>query len=137
MGADWAYSIVYFLGGEYTRTSELRDAGHRGGADRPGRAAVGYSGSGVAAGGLVCGHPVGKLVTGVVFVENFLVALFGSALTAIRRNGETVSGAIYSSRWHGGDGDHHDARVVRVPGLPFVSRAETVRHWKSWGAVRC
>jgi hypothetical protein len=136
MGADWLYSIVFLLGGEYAArilnfamflvTVALLYRGTR-------RWVTPAAGFLLAAS--FAATPVVQFVTGALFVENFLAALVLGLLTALWHFGETgdrrflylatvLGGAAMSTKY--------GALVFLVLALPFFI-AEIARHWKSLG----
>ncbi len=136
MGADFAYSIVYLLGGEYAArlldfsmllavVALLYSAVRRWLA--PGAACL------VAAS--FAATPMVQLVTGSLFVENVLAALLVGMMAAIWRFGETAGRRyFFAAMVLGGT-----ALSVKFGALAFVAVAvplafvEARRHWKALG----
>jgi len=139
-GADWAYSIVYLLGGESaTRLLNLAmllallcllyTAVRRWVTRATALLLV----------ALFATSPLVQLVTGSLFVENLLAAMLLGMLTAVWRLGETgdrkflYAGAVLAGT----------ALTVKLSALPFLVLAipfaalEARRHWKRTGAVQC
>jgi len=140
MGADWAYSIVYLLGGEFA-THLLNFAfllallGLLYAAVRPWvpRATA------LLLVALFAASPMVQLVTGSLFVENLLAALLLAMLTAVWRFGETGERKfLYAAAMLAGA-----ALNTKLAAFPFVLLAipfaswEARRHWKGLGAARC
>jgi len=136
MGADWAYSIVYLLGGEYAARMlnfamllmglALVYAAVR----RWVSPAVGFL---LAAS--FAATPVVQLVTGSLFVENFLAAIVLGFMTAIWLFGETGEKRfLLLAAFLGGTAvaTKYGALVFVVLAIPFAI-AEIGRHWKSLG----
>ena len=136
MGADWAYSIVYLLGGEYAAhllnfamLAILAGLIYQGARRWVTPAAAWLLAASFAA------TPVVQLVTGSLFVENFLAALILGVLTAIWRFGDTgerrylflamaLAGTAITTKL--------GSIAFLVFALPFLA-AETARHWKKLG----
>ncbi len=136
MGADFAYSIVYLLGGEYAArlldfsmllavVALLYTAVRRWLA--PGAACL------VAAS--FAATPMVQLVTGSLFVENVLAALLVGMMAAIWRFGETAGRRYFFAAMALGG----TALSVKFGALAFVAVAlplafvEARRHWKALG----
>lgn len=136
MGADWLYSIVFLLGGEYaSRILNLIMF--------LGIVALLYSGmrrwiSPAAAFLLAASFaatPVVQFVTGALFVENFLVALIVGVMTAYWRFAETgAKRYLYLAMALGGTAiaTKYGALLFVLLAMPFLIR-EIVRHWKALG----
>jgi glycosyltransferase involved in cell wall biosynthesis len=140
MGADWAYSIVYLLGGEFA--TRLLNFG----------ALLALLGLLYAAGrrwvpraealllvALFAASPLVQLVTGSLFVENLLAAMLVGMLAAVWRFGETGERKfLHAAAVLGGA-----ALTIKLAALPFVLLAlpfaalEAHRHWKPAGGARC
>ena len=136
MGADWAYSIVYLLGGEFA-THLLNFAmllallGLLYGAVRrwvPRATALLLL-------ALFAASPVVQLVTGSLFVENLLAAMLLGMLTAVWRFGDTGERKyLYAAALLAGV-----AITTKLAALPFVLLAfpfaalEARRHWNRLG----
>jgi len=140
MGADWAYSVVYLLGGEMAArllnfgmllviSALLYAAARR------------WVSSGVALAlvALFAASPLVQLVTGSLFVENLLTAMLLGMLTAVWRFGETGERRyLYGGAFLAGI-----ALTTKLAALPFVALAipfaaiEARRHWKQVGAAAC
>ena len=136
MGGDWSYTIVYLLGGEYAArilnysmlliAVALVYAGVR----RWVSPALGFL---LAAS--FAASPLVQLVTGSLFVENFLAAMILGMLTAVWLFGDTgdrrflflaafLAGTAAASKY--------GSLVFVAAALPFAV-AEAARHWKSLG----
>ncbi len=136
MGADWAYSIVYLLGGEYAAhllnfamlaiVAGLIYQGARRWVT-PGAAWL-LAASFVAT-------PVVQLVTGSLFVENFLAAMILGALTAVWLFGETaerrylflavvLSGTAVATKL---------GSIAFLIFVLFFAGLEIKRHWRKLG----
>ena len=136
MGADFAYSIVYVLGGEYAArlldfsmllavTALLYSAVRRW--LSPGAACL------VAAS--FAATPIVQLVTGSLFVENVLAALIVGTMAAVWRFGETADRRyFFAAMMLAGT-----AMSVKFGAMAFTAVAvplaflEARRHWKSLG----
>ncbi|MDR3700177.1 MAG: bifunctional glycosyltransferase family 2/GtrA family protein [Candidatus Sulfopaludibacter sp.] len=140
MGADWAYSIVYLMGGELAArllnfAMLLALAGLLYAAVRrwlPRAAALLLV-------ALFAASPLVQLVTGSLFVENLLAALLLAMLTAVWRFGDTGNRKfLYAAALLGGA-----ALTTKLAALPFVVLAmpfaalEVRRHWKRVGPAPC
>jgi len=136
MGADWAYSIVYLLGGEYAArilnfAMLLIVLALLLGATRrwisPSAAfliAASFAGTALA-----------QLVTGSLFVENFLAAMVLGLVVAIWRFGESAQKRfLYLAMFLGGT-----AMSIKFGALAYVAVAlpfaigEMAAHWKLLG----
>jgi glycosyltransferase involved in cell wall biosynthesis len=140
MGADWAYSIVYLLGGEFA-THLLNFAmllallGLLYAAVRrlvPRATALLLV-------ALFAASPLVQLVTGSLFVENLLAAMLLGMLTAVWRFGETGERKfLFAAAVLGGV-----ALTTKLAALPFLVLAlpfaawDSRRHWKRIGATTC
>jgi len=136
MGGDWAYSILYLLGGEYAPkifnfamllavVTLLYTTSRRW---------VSPAASFLLAASFAA-TPVVQFVTGSLFVENFLVAMVFGLIAAIWRFGETGERRLlYLATALGGAAvtTKYGALVFLGLALPFLIR-EIVRHWKSLG----
>jgi hypothetical protein len=136
MGADFAYSIVYLLGGEYAAhllnyalllllEALLYYAMRR----CAGRAAAFLLLA------LFASTPMVQLVTGSLFVENFMAAMVVGLMAALWRFGETGEKRyLYLAAVLGGT-----SMTAKFGALAFVALAvpflamEAWRHWKSLG----
>jgi glycosyltransferase involved in cell wall biosynthesis len=140
MGADWAYSIVYLMGGELAPrllnfVMLLAVAGLLYTAVRrwlPRAAALLLV-------SLFAASPLVQLVTGSLFVENLLAALLLGMLTAVWRFGDTGNRRfLYAAALLAGA-----ALTTKLAALPFVALAlpfaalEARRHWKRVGPAPC
>jgi len=136
MGGDWTYSIVYLLGGEYAArmlnfcwlvalVALVYFAARR------------WVSDGVAflLAASFAATPIVQLVTGSLFVENFLAALVLAYMAAIWLFGDTgerrfliaaavLGGAALTTKY--------GALVFVILGLPFAI-GEMARRWKSLG----
>jgi hypothetical protein len=137
MGADWCYTIVYLLGGEFA--ARLLDFAmlllvvaliYRA-ARRFVSPAIAFV---IAA--LFASTPVVQLVTGSVFIENFLAAIVAGMATAIWRFGDTGQRRyLYAAAVLGGT-----ALATKLGGLAFVVAAlpvaavEVRRQWQRLGS---
>ena len=136
MGADWLYSIVFLLGGEYAArilnfAMLLVMVALMYRATR--RWVTPAAGFLLAAS--LAATPVVQFVTGSLFVENFLVALVLGLMTAIWHFSETGDRRfLYLAMVAGGTAmsTKYGALVFLVLALPFAI-AEIVRHWKKLG----
>jgi hypothetical protein len=140
MGADWAYSIVYLIGGEFAARllnfamllallGLLYNAVRRWAPRATALLLV----------ALFAASPLVQLVTGSLFVENLLAAMLLGMLTAIWRFGDTgerkflATAALLAGV----------AITTKLAALPFVLLAipfaalEARRHWKRVGAAYC
>jgi glycosyltransferase involved in cell wall biosynthesis len=137
MGADWSYSIVYLIGGEYAArllnftmllvVEALLYCAVR-------RWVTPSTGFLILA--LFATTPMVQLVTGELFVENLVAAMVLGMMTALWRFGEdSEKRFLYLAAVLGGT-----AIATKVGGLAFVALAlpfavvEARRHWKSMGA---
>jgi glycosyltransferase involved in cell wall biosynthesis len=140
MGADWAYSIAYLLGGEFA-THLLNFAmllallGLLYAAVRR----IATRAEALLLVALFAATPLVQLVTGSLFVENLLAALLLGMLTAVWRFGDTGRrGFLHAAAILGGA-----ALTTKLAALPFVALAlpfaamEARRHWKQLAARRC
>ena len=140
MGADWAYSIVYLMGGELAArllnfAMLLALAGLLYAAVRrwlPRAAALLLV-------ALFAASPLVQLVTGSLFVENLLAALLLAMLTAVWRFGDTGNRRfLYAAALLAGA-----ALTTKLAALPFVALTlpfaalEVRRHWKRVGPAPC
>jgi glycosyltransferase involved in cell wall biosynthesis len=140
MGADWAYSIVYLLGGEMAAhllnfsmllaIAVLLYAAARRWVSR---------GVALVLVALFAASPLVQLVTGSLFVENLLAAMLLGTLTAVWRFGDTGERRyLYAAAFLAGI-----ALTTKLAALPFVMLAipfafvEVRRHWKRVGAAAC
>ncbi len=140
MGADWAYSIVYLLGGEFASrllnfamllalAGLLYAAVRRWLPRAPALLLV----------ALFAASPLVQLVTGSLFVENLLAAMLLAMLTAVWRFGDTGKRQfLYAAALLAGA-----ALTTKLAALPFVVLAmpfaalEVRRHWKRVGPAPC
>ncbi len=140
MGADWAYSIVYLMGGEFAArllnfAMLLALAGLLYAAVRrwlPRAAALLLV-------ALFAASPLVQLVTGSLFVENLLAALLLAMLTAVWRFGDTGNRRfLYAAALLAGA-----ALTTKLAALPFVALTlpfaalEVRRQWKRIGPAPC
>ncbi|HWC97820.1 MAG TPA: bifunctional glycosyltransferase family 2/GtrA family protein [Candidatus Sulfopaludibacter sp.] len=140
MGADWAYSIVYLLGGEFA--AHLLNFAML-------LAIVGllYSGArrwvtpavALLLAALFASSPLVQLVTGSLFVENLLAAMLLGMLTAVWRFGDTGDRRyLLAASFLAGI-----ALTTKLAALPLVLLAlpfaalDVRRHWKRVGAAVC
>lgn len=136
MGADWLYSIVFLLGGEYAArilnfamflviVALLYRATRR----------WLTPAAGFLLAASFAATPVVQFVTGSLFVENFLVALVLGLMTALWHFAETGDRRfLYLATVAGGTAmaTKYGAFVFLFLALPFAI-AEIARHWKSLG----
>ena len=136
LGADWCYSIVYVLGGEFAArflnfamlllvAALLYRAARRWVSPELGFIIL----------ALFVSTPLVQLVTGGLMVENFLAAIVFGTVTALWRFGETGEKRfLYATALLGGT-----AMAIKLGGLAYVLAAlafvifETRRHWKRLG----
>ncbi|MGA2592178.1 MAG: glycosyltransferase [Bryobacteraceae bacterium] len=137
LGADWCYSMVYLLGGEFA--ARLLNFGmllmvsallYRA-ARRWVSPAIAFI---IIA--LFASTPLVQLVTGGLMVENFLAAVVFGMIAAIWRFGETGEKRfLYAAAVLGGT-----AMAIKLGGLAYVTAAlpfaaiEIRRHWKCLGS---
>ena len=136
MGADWAYSIVYLLGGEYAaHLLNFAMLGIVAGLIYQGARRWVTPGAAWLLAASFVGTPVVQLVTGSMFVENFLAALILGVMTAIWIFGDTgdrrylflamaLAGTAITTKL--------GSIAFLIFALPFLA-AETLRHWKKLG----
>lgn len=136
MGADWLYTVVYLLGGEYAPrilnyamllaiVALLYRATRR----------WVTPAAGFLLAASLAATPVVQFVAGSLFVENFLVALVLGLMTALWHFGETGDKRfLYLAAAAGGTAmaTKYGALVFIALALPFAIR-EIARHWKSLG----
>jgi 4-amino-4-deoxy-L-arabinose transferase-like glycosyltransferase len=137
MGCDWTYTIVYLLGGEFaarllnfamllTAVALLYTAVRRWVSPATGfLLAASFAAT-----------PIVQLVTGSLFVENFLAAIVLGLLTTLWLFSETGDRRLlFAAAILGGTSvaTKYGAILFVVLALPFLI-AEVVRHWKLLGA---
>jgi glycosyltransferase involved in cell wall biosynthesis len=135
MGADWCYTIVYLLGGEFAARLLnfamllLAEALLYRAARRFVSPAIAFV---IAA--LFASTPVVQLVTGSVFIENFLAAIVAGMLTAIWLVGDTRRRSyLYAAAVLGGA-----ALATKLGGLAYVAAAlpvAVVEVRRQWGRL--
>jgi glycosyltransferase involved in cell wall biosynthesis len=140
MGADWAYSIVFLMGGE--PASRLLNF-----CMLLAIAALLYQGArrwvsssiAILLVALFAASPLVQLVTGSLFVENLLAAMLLAMLAAVWRFGETGDRrSLYAAAFLAGIG-----LTTKLAALPFVllaipfAASEVRRHWKCVGVLAC
>lgn len=136
MGADWLYTIVFLLGGEYAARI-LNFAMFLAIVALLYRATRRWvtPAAGFLLAASFAATPVVQFVTGSLFVENFLVALVLGLMTALWHFGETGDKRfLYLAMVAGGTAmsTKYGAFLFIVLALPFAI-AEIARHWKSLG----
>ena len=136
MGADWLYTIVFLLGGEYAARI-LNFAMFLAIVALLYRATRRWvtPAAGFLLAASFAATPVVQFVTGSLFVENFLAALVLGLMTALWHFGETGDRRfLYLSMVVGGTAmaTKYGALLFLVLALPFAI-AEIARHWKSLG----